>query len=175
MKRWPNRLFLDRLALPHMSTNFWMCFCGILFNFQGLRRTFPKSVLELKTTVDHQIWGNTPIGRHKTDGPIRLYSSFLQKSLSSCRCFDRHQVGFTNCIQLNEIFDIVSRIYSLQIGHQCYLQSAPSVGINLNHDLEEGSYWSINFVLTNKSCWREKLLASKVVGAKSCWDGQKCW
>ena len=70
MKRWPNRLFLDRLALPHMSTNFWMCFCGILFNFQGLRRTFPKSVLELKTTVDHQIWGNTPIGWHKTDGPM---------------------------------------------------------------------------------------------------------
>ena len=53
-----------------MSTNFWMCFCGILFNFQGLRRTFPKSVLELKTTVDHQIWGNTPIGWHKTDGPM---------------------------------------------------------------------------------------------------------
>ena len=70
MKRWPNRLFLDRLALPHMSTNFWMCFCGILFNFQGLRRTFPKSVLELKTTVDHQIWGNTPIGWHKFYGPI---------------------------------------------------------------------------------------------------------
>ena len=71
-------------------------------------------------------------------------------------------MGFKNCTLLNEIFDIVSRIYSLQIGHQCYLQSAPSVGINLNHDLEEGSYWSINFVLTNKSCWREKLLASKV-------------
>ena len=70
MKIWPNRLFLDRLALPHMSTNFWMCFCGILFNFQGLRRTFPKSVLELKTTVDHQIWGNTPIGWHKMDGPM---------------------------------------------------------------------------------------------------------
>ena len=70
MKRWPNRLFLDRLALPHMSTNFWMYFCGILFNFQGLRRTFPKSVLELKTTVDHQIWGNTPIGWHKMDGPM---------------------------------------------------------------------------------------------------------
>ena len=70
MKRWPDRLFLDRLALPHMSTNFWMCFCGILFNFQGLRRTFPKSVLELKTTVDHQIWGNTPIGWHKMDGPM---------------------------------------------------------------------------------------------------------
>ena len=117
-----------------------------------------------------QIWW-----KWQKDAPVRLYSSFLQKSLSSCRCFDRHQVGFTNCILLNEIFDIVSRIYSLQIGHQCYLQSAPSVGINLNHDLEEGSYWSINFVLTNKSCWREKLLASKVVGAKSCWDGQKCW
>ena len=93
-----------------------------------------------------QIWW-----KWQKDAPVRLYSSFLQKSLSSCRCFDRHQVGFTNCILLNEIFDIVSRIYSLQIGHQCYLQSAPSVGINLNHDLEEGSYWSINFVLTNRS------------------------
>ena len=39
--------------------------------------------------------------------PVRLYSNFLQKSLSSCRCFDRHQVGFTNCILLNEIFDIL--------------------------------------------------------------------
>ena len=76
---------------------------------------------------------------------------FQQKSQSSCHCFDRHQLGFTNSILLNGIFDICSRIYSLQIGHQCYLQSAPSVGINLNHDLEEGSYWSINFVLTNKS------------------------
>ena len=98
----------------------------------------------------------------------QLFSSFLQKSQSSCHCFDRHQLGFTNSILLNGIFDTCSRIYSLQIGHQCYLQSAPSVGINLNHDLEEGSYWSINFELTNKSCWREKLLASKVVGAKSC-------
>ena len=93
-----------------------------------------------------QIWW-----KWQKDAPVRLYSSFLQKSLSSCRWFDRHQVGFTNCIQLNEIFDIVSRIYSLQIDHQCYLQSVPSVGINLNHDLEEGSYWSINFVLTNRS------------------------
>ena len=70
MKRWPNRLFLDRLALPHMSTNFWMCCCGILFNFQGLRRTFPKSNLEFWIDVDHQIWGNTPIGWHKTNGPM---------------------------------------------------------------------------------------------------------
>ena len=93
-----------------------------------------------------QIWW-----KWQKDAPVRLYSSFLQKSLSSCRCFDRHQVGFTNCIQLNEIFDIVSRIYSLQIGHQCYLQSAPSVGINLNHDLEEGSHWSVHFVPTNRS------------------------
>ena len=66
-------------------------------------------------------------------------------------CFDRHQLGFTNSILLNGIFDICSRIYSLQIDHQCYLQSVPSVDINLNHDLEEGSYWSINFVLTNRS------------------------
>ena len=87
----------------------------------------------------------------QNDVPVRLFSSFLQKSQSSCHCFDRHQLGFTNSILLNGIFDICSRIYSLQIGHQCYLQSAPSVGINLNHDLEEGSYWSINFVLTNKS------------------------
>ena len=93
-----------------------------------------------------QIWW-----KWQKDAPVRLYSSFLQKSLSSCRCFDRHQVGFTNCILLNEIFDIVSRIYSLQIGHQCYLQSAPSVGINLNHDLEEGSHWSVHFVPTNRS------------------------
>ena len=93
-----------------------------------------------------QIWG-----KWQNDVPVRLFSSFLQKSQSSCHCFDRHQLGFTNSILLNGIFDICSRIYSLQIGHQCYLQSAPSVGINLNHDLEEGSYWSINFVLTNKS------------------------
>ena len=66
-------------------------------------------------------------------------------------CFDRHQLGFTNSILLNGIFDIGSSIYSLQIGHHCYLQSAPSVGINLNHDMEEGSYWSINFVPANRS------------------------
>ena len=173
-----------------------MCFCGILANFHGLRRTFPKSVLEFRFAICLK-FGETlllvgtkrmdewelcpkfeePIGalpqiwwKWQKDAPVRLYSSFLQKSQSSC-----HQLGSTNFILLNGIFDICSRIYSLQIGHQCYLQSAPSVGINLNHDLEEGSYWSINFVLTNKSCWREKLLASKVVGAKSCWDGQKCW
>ena len=201
MKIWPNRLMLDRLALPHMLTNFWMCFCGTLSNFHGLRRTFPKSVIEFRFAIFlkfgetlllvARIWGKAPIrpfilcqpigalpqiwGKWSNDVPVRLFSSFLQKSQSSCHCFDRHQLGFTNSILLNGIFDICSRIYSLQIGHQCYLQSAPSVGINLNHDLEEGSYWSINFVLTNKSCWREKLLASKVVGAKSCWDGQKCW
>ena len=58
----------------------------------------------------------------------QLFSSFLQKSQSSCHCFDRHQLGFTNSILLNGIFDICSRIYSLQIGHQCYLQSAPRIG-----------------------------------------------
>ena len=177
MKIWPNRLFLDRLALPHMLTNFWMCFCGILSNFHGLRRTFPKSVLEFRFAIClkfgetlllvARIWGKAPIrpfilcqpigalpqiwGKWQNDVPVRLFSSFLQKSQSSCHCFDRHQLGFTNSILLNEILDICSRIYSLQIDLQCYLQSVPSVGINLNHDLEEGSYWSINFVLTNRS------------------------
>ena len=33
MKTKSNRLFLERLALPPMSTNIWICFCGILFNF----------------------------------------------------------------------------------------------------------------------------------------------
>ena len=114
-----------------------------------------------------QVWGKAPIGpfvlcqpigvfphiwgKWQNDVPVRLFSSFLQKSQSSCHCFDRHQLGFTNSILLNGIFDICSRIYSLQIDLQCYLQSVPSVGINLNHDLEEGSYWSINFVLTNRS------------------------
>ena len=47
-----------------------MCVRSILFKFKELRRKFPESVLELKTSVDHQIWGNTLIGRHKLDGPI---------------------------------------------------------------------------------------------------------
>ena len=47
-----------------------ICFCSILFNFQELRRTFSECVPELRASLDHQIWGNTPIGRHKFDGPI---------------------------------------------------------------------------------------------------------
>ena len=93
-----------------------------------------------------QIWW-----KWQKDAPVRLFSSFLQKSPSSCHCFDRHQMRFTNSILINKNFDICNSIYSLQIDHHCYLQSAPSVGINLNHDLEEGSYWSINFVPTNRS------------------------
>ena len=35
-------------------------------------------------------------GKWQNDVPVRLFSSFLQKSQSSCHCFDRHQLGFTN-------------------------------------------------------------------------------
>ena len=83
MKIWPNRLFLDRLALPHMLTNFWMCFCGILSNFHGLRRTFPKSVLEFRFAIClkfgetlllvPRIWGKAPIRPFVLCQPIGVF------------------------------------------------------------------------------------------------------
>ena len=37
--------FFYGLALPHMSINFWICFWGIQFTFQQLRRTFLPAFL----------------------------------------------------------------------------------------------------------------------------------
>ena len=161
MKIWPNRLFLDRLALPHMSTNFWMCFCGILFNFQGLRRTFPKSVLELKTTVDHQIWGNTPIGWHKMDGPMgALLQVMIQIDTNRWRWL---QIALMADLQaIDPTADVENSIKQYRICKPqlmpvktmtralWFLQKAGKkpdrcVVLPLPSNLGQGSYWSFKF------------------------------
>ena len=167
MKRWPNRLFLDRLALPHMSTNFWMCFCGILFNFQGLRRTFPKSVLELKTTVDHQIWGNTPIGWHKMDGPMgALLQVMIQIDTNRWRWL---QIALMADLQaIDPTADVENSIKQYRI---CKPQLMPVKTMTraLWFLQKAGKKLLARKVADLKSCWRQKLLARKVAGLKSCW------
>ena len=167
MKTWPNRPFLDRLALPHMSINFWKSCCSILFNFQELRRTFPKSVLEIWIDVDHQIWGNTPIGWHKFNGPIgtlpqtwRTNRSFAPNLMAMTKrhtfpAFCRNHKAFVIVLPgiswgLQILYYLTEFRTSVVGSRAC--SSAIRAICNQRHlllsiwinDLEEGSYWSIS-------------------------------
>ena len=58
MKICLNRLFLDRLALPRMSINFWLYFCCILITLLELRRTFLESLYLYRASNfgEHHHW-----------------------------------------------------------------------------------------------------------------------
>ena len=76
-ENWLQLSFSNGLALPHMSIYFWVYFWHILFTFQQLRRSFLPALLSfpllkfggtlLLVCTITQIWGSTPIGRHKTN------------------------------------------------------------------------------------------------------------
>ena len=82
-ENWLQLTVFDGLALPHISINVWICFWCILFIFQQLRRTFLPAFLYfqllkfggtlLLVCTITQIWGSSPIGRHKSNQPIGTF------------------------------------------------------------------------------------------------------